>query len=96
MSFDKKIPMGSAPNYQKEIVNRHAIRWFKCKLTLKPPKNAISFFQMMPKISFPIWINKGISGYLDVYYSVLLQASILYHTLTGMFRSFPHTNLYCT
>ena len=35
--FDKKIPMGSVPNCQKEIPARHAIRWFKCKL--KPPKN---------------------------------------------------------
>ena len=35
--FDKKIPMGSVPNCQKEIPTRHAIRWFKCKL--KPPKN---------------------------------------------------------
>ena len=87
-----KIPMGSVPNCQKEIVNRQAIRWFKFKL--KPPKNATSFFQMMLKISFPIWINKGISGYLGLYYSVLLQASMLYHALTGMFRSFPYTNLH--
>ena len=35
--FDKKIPIGSVPNCQKEIFVRHAIRWFKCKL--KPPKN---------------------------------------------------------
>ena len=34
--FDKKIPMGSVPNCQKEIPDCHAIRWFKCKL--KPPK----------------------------------------------------------
>ena len=31
--------MGSVPNCRKEIPNRHAIRWFKCKLT--PPKNII-------------------------------------------------------
>ena len=36
--FDKKIPMGSVPNCQKEIPACHAIRWFKCKL--KPPKNS--------------------------------------------------------
>ena len=35
--FDKKIPMGSVPNCQKEIANTYGIRWFKCKL--KPPKN---------------------------------------------------------
>ena len=29
--------MESVPNCRKEIVNRYAIRWFKCKL--KPPKN---------------------------------------------------------
>ena len=34
--FEKKIPMGSVPNCQKEIPTRHAITWFKCKL--KPPK----------------------------------------------------------
>ena len=34
--FDKKIPMGSVPNCQKEIPMHHAIRWLKCKL--KPPK----------------------------------------------------------
>ena len=35
--FDKKMSMGSVPNYWKEIANRYGIRWFKCKL--KPPKN---------------------------------------------------------
>ena len=30
--FDKKIPMGSVPNCQKENSMRHAIRWFKSKL----------------------------------------------------------------
>ena len=33
--FDKRIPKGSVPNCRYEILNRHAIRWFKCKL--KPP-----------------------------------------------------------
>ena len=38
--FDKKIPMRSVPNCQKEIPEHHAIRWFKCKL--KPPnKNEV-------------------------------------------------------
>ena len=37
--FDKKIPIGSVPNCQKEIPACHAIRWFKCKL--KPPKNGL-------------------------------------------------------
>ena len=44
--FDKKIPMGSVPNCQKEIPVRHAIRWFKCKL--KPPKN--EFFILKGRI----------------------------------------------
>ena len=35
--FEKRIPMGSVPNEQKEILMRDPIRWFKCKL--KPPKN---------------------------------------------------------
>ena len=34
--FEKRIPMGSVPNEQKEILMRDPIRWFKCKL--KPPK----------------------------------------------------------
>ena len=34
--------MGSVPNCQKEIPNRHAIRWFKCKL--KPPKKWGKYF----------------------------------------------------
>ena len=38
--FDKNIPMGSVPNCQKEILNCHAIRWFKCKL--KPPKKELT------------------------------------------------------
>ena len=36
--FDKKIPMGSVPNCQKEIAMHDPIRWFKCKL--KPPKKS--------------------------------------------------------
>ena len=37
--FDKRIPMGSVPNCQKEIAMHDPIKWFKCKL--KPPKNCI-------------------------------------------------------
>ena len=35
--FDKKMSMGSVPNWPKEIADHDPIRWFKCKL--KPPKN---------------------------------------------------------
>ena len=37
--FDKKMSMGSVPNWPKEIADHDPIRWFKCKL--KPPKNEI-------------------------------------------------------
>ena len=37
----RKIPVGSVPNCQKEILMCYAIRWFKCKL--KPPKNGNMF-----------------------------------------------------
>ena len=55
--FDKKIPMGSVPNCQKEIPARHAIRWFKCKLIrwfkckLKPPKKRCQNDVKMSKMS---------------------------------------------
>ena len=61
--FDKKMSMGSVPNWPKEIADHDPIRWFKCKLkpskklTLNGPRNgqSVTYSKMQTKVCRGPW-----------------------------------------
>ena len=75
--FDRMIPMGSVPNYQKEILNQYAIRYFKCKL--EPVKKGFTGRQWNRSSKS----HKGSEEYYDPQGVQLVQASKSASDLVG-------------